>query len=203
MGDGTQLSGTAVQHTYATPGGYEVRLTVADQAGLTGTASKLIQVSPVVVASPPTAVIIGPDLGDNNQVLTFDGSQSAAGSAPIAAYDWDMGDGVRLTDAIVTYVYTVPVRLKSADGHRPGRFVKHGDAGDPSARPSKQGRLAVIAGPGSSAGEPVTFGAANSQQGSAAITSYRWQSGDGWTPARCPTTASLTPTHGLVSITHR
>lgn len=42
MGDGTQLSGTAVQHTYATPGGYEVRLTVADQAGLTGTASKLI-----------------------------------------------------------------------------------------------------------------------------------------------------------------
>ncbi|MFN2135837.1 MAG: META domain-containing protein, partial [Candidatus Promineifilaceae bacterium] len=54
---------------------------------------------------PPTAVIVSGDFADTGQQLTFDGSQSRAGSVPITRFQWDMGDGTQLSGPTVKYTY--------------------------------------------------------------------------------------------------
>lgn len=48
FGDGSGASGSDVTHYYRSPGGYRVRLTVTDNAGLTGTTSLCLPVGPAV-----------------------------------------------------------------------------------------------------------------------------------------------------------
>ncbi|MCP4359729.1 MAG: META domain-containing protein [Chloroflexi bacterium] len=130
----------------------------------------------------PTAVIISEDLAETGQPIFFDGSQSAAGSAPIVRYDWEMGDGALLSGASLSYAYNAPgtftVKLTVTDQAgqnnsttKPVQITPVVEVIPPTA---------VIEGPQMAfVGEQVTFSAANSQQGTAAITSYNWQSGDG------------------------
>jgi heat shock protein HslJ len=114
--------------------------------------------------------------------LTFDGSVSAAGDTPIAGYGWDMGDGTRLSGPTVAYTYDAPgtytVSLMVTD--RSGLSSTATQTVQVSAAVEVVPPTAVIEGPATAfVGEPVTFSAANSQQGTAAITQYQWQSGDG------------------------
>ena len=130
----------------------------------------------------PTAVIVSEDLAETGQPLTFDGSQSTAGDTPIVRYDWEMGDGAFLSGATVPYTYNTA-------GSYTVKLTVTDQAGKTNAT-TKTVQItpvvevvpptAVIEGPAMAfVGESVTFSAANSQQGTAAITSYQWQSGDG------------------------
>ena len=71
---------------------------------------------------PPNAVISGPDTGQVNQPLTFDGGGSQAGSSPISRYDWDFGDGSIAEGANVSHTfsaagtYTVLLTLTDQNG---------------------------------------------------------------------------------------
>ena len=130
---------------------------------------------------PPTAVIIGEDLGDTGQALTFDGSQSTGGDFPIIRYQWDMGDGTILSDATVFYTYDTPgsynISLTVTD-----QLGQSNTATKPiqiSPVVEVLPPVAVIEGPTSTnVGESVTFTASNMQEG-AAVNTYEWQSGDG------------------------
>ncbi len=82
--------------------GNEMQIQTVDGSVINYTA-----VAPAAPA-PPTAVIIGEDLGDIGQQLTFDGSQSTAGALPIVGYQWDMGDGSILSDPLVVYTFDTP-----------------------------------------------------------------------------------------------
>lgn len=130
----------------------------------------------------PTAVISSEDLAETGQPIFFDGSQSTAGSTPIVRYDWDMGDGSLLSGASLSYAY-------NAAGNFTVRLTVTDQAGQSSST-TKSVQItpvvevvpptAVIEGPQMAfVGEQVTFSAANTQQGTAAITGYDWQSGDG------------------------
>ena len=130
----------------------------------------------------PTAVIISEDLAETGQPITFDGSQSTAGDTPIVRYDWEMGDGTFLNGAVVQYAYnnaggyTVKLTVTDQAGQKSETIKSVQISPVVEVTPP----TAVIEGPQMAfVGEPVTFSAANSQQGTAAIASYQWQSGDG------------------------
>ncbi len=93
MGDGATLYGPAIQYTYNTAGTYTIQLTVTDQSGLTNTASKAVTVRPVVDAVPPTAAIEGPAVAFVGEQVTFSAANSQQGTAAIASYSWQSGDG--------------------------------------------------------------------------------------------------------------
>ncbi len=130
----------------------------------------------------PTAVIISGDFADTGQQMTFDGSQSTAGSLPITRYDWDMGDGTPLNGSTVKYTFNNPgsytVTLTVTDqGGQQNTTTKTVQV-NPVVEVVPP--TAVIEGPNAAlVGESVTFSAAGSQQGTAAIANYQWQSGDG------------------------
>ena len=93
MGDGSILSGPSVQYTYNTPGSYQVKLTVIDQAGLSNAATQSVQIRPVVDVTPPTAAIEGPGMAFVGEPVTFSAANSQPGTGAIAGYLWQSGDG--------------------------------------------------------------------------------------------------------------
>ena len=91
-GNGTPhapASSTTQTCTYPDPGSYTVQLVVTDSAGQTATAS-----SQVTVDAPPQAVLTlsSGTIKQGEQVLA-DGSGSTPGSAPVASYRIDCGNG--------------------------------------------------------------------------------------------------------------
>jgi heat shock protein HslJ len=137
---------------------------------------------PPAQPAPPTAVIGGLTLADTGQPLTFDGSGSTAGSTPIVRYDWDMGDGTILSGASVEYTYNTAgsytIRLTVTDQGGQSNTASQILQVNPVVE--VQLPTAAIEGPAEAfVGEQATFSAASSQQGTEAIASYTWQSGDG------------------------
>jgi heat shock protein HslJ len=93
MGDGTILSGAAVQYAYQDAGSFTIRLTVSDRSGLTSSATQGIQVQPVAEAQPPTAAIEGPGMAFAGASVAFSAANAVPGSSDISSYIWDDGAG--------------------------------------------------------------------------------------------------------------
>ncbi|MCP4357946.1 MAG: PKD domain-containing protein, partial [Chloroflexi bacterium] len=98
---------------------FNVILTVTDDKGLQGAVNHTISAepeapqptdTPETPAQPPIAAINGPDLGEVNESLTFDGSASQPGSGgPIVRYQWEFGDGNSDgSGPVVNYTYAAP-----------------------------------------------------------------------------------------------
>jgi len=193
----TQLMPTAVS--------YVVNGTSMQIQTSSGQPINFTSIAPVVVG--PTAVIVSEDLAETGQTMTFDGSQSTAGSAPIVRYDWDLGDGTLLNGQVVQHAYNTAgsytVKLTVTDQAGQTNTTTKSVQITPVVEVTAP--TAVIEGPAMAfVGEQVTFSAANSQQGTAAITSYQWASGDGNTatgPENSFTTIYSTPGTYYVSVT--
>lgn len=97
MGDGTQLSGNPVIHTYATSG---VKLVTANYMKSSGE-QKILE-KQLVVAETITGQI-NADIVDNN--ITF--STSLTGGYGEFIYSWDFGDGGQSNDENPTHLYLV------------------------------------------------------------------------------------------------
>ena len=137
---------------------------------------------PPATAGAPTAVINGPEAADTGELLTFDGSGSLPMGSPIIVYNWNMGDGTVLSGPTVQYSYdtansynvelTVTSQAGTSDTAVQAVLVRPVVNVEPPR--------AAIEGPAAAfVGESVTFSSAGSQQGTAEITGYQWQSGDG------------------------
>lgn len=106
MGDGTTANAVTFQHTYQSPGDFNIVLTVTDGEDLQGTANYIINVilSPPELPSP--VIIIDPPQAEVEQSVTFDGSQSQpGGGGNIVSYNWDFGDGNTASGQTVTHQY--------------------------------------------------------------------------------------------------
>ncbi len=121
--DGTpDAAGATASRTFSAPGTYVVKLTVMDNAGATGFATKAI----TVTASAPTASFAAtPTSGDKPLTVLFDatGSVVTAAGATITAYDWDFtsdniydASGVT-TDFIYTTAGTFTAKLRVTDSN--------------------------------------------------------------------------------------
>ena len=91
FGDGQSSSGAMVTHVYTEPGSYQVRLTVTDQQGASGT-----QTQTVIMAQNqlPIAAFTTTTTTDSGQMkINTDGSASMDSDGSIAQYRWNFGDG--------------------------------------------------------------------------------------------------------------
>jgi len=110
MGDGSTLSDPTVYYTYDTPGSYNISLTVTDQNGQSNTATKPVQISPVVEVLPPVAAIQGPTTATVGEAVTFTASNNQEGAA-VNTYEWQSGDGNNIPPGpnnSFTTVYNLP-----------------------------------------------------------------------------------------------
>ena len=130
FGDGSLAQGVDVTHIYTNLGDYQVTLKVADDKGLSSTATQAIKIVPAPAAPTalptqpaegPDAAISAPGQGEVGQPVTCDGSGSS-GPNPIVTYRWGFGDG-STADAVAvqkTYdaagIYNVTLRVTDDQG---------------------------------------------------------------------------------------
>ena len=116
--DGRKASGTLnPNHTYASPGTYEVVLTVTDNRGDSGTAKITVTVNNV----PPTVNIeVSPTIVKTQDLVTFTTKVNDT-SGDTHTYLWDFGNTKTSTLPNPTHTYTgggtYPVKLKVTDNH--------------------------------------------------------------------------------------
>ena len=118
FGDGTDGTGQAVSHTYATAGAYTVVLIVTDNYRATGTTQKTIYVEEGEPPGPTASFTASPTSGGSPLSVWFDASGSTYDQTPLT-YDWDFGDGstgygqaashLYVTSAARTYTVTLTV----------------------------------------------------------------------------------------------
>ncbi len=116
FGDGSTGTGATPSHAYAAAGTYTVALTVTDDRGATGTASKAVTVTAPPANVAPVAAFTAAAAG---LTATFDASGSSDADGTIASYAWDFGDGTTGTGAKPGHTYatagTYTVRLTVTD----------------------------------------------------------------------------------------
>ena len=90
FGDGSKKTGVTAAHDYGASGTFTITLTVTDEAGQIGVASKTVTVG----TGAPTASFSFAVTAPGSHTVTFDGSASTAvGQAIVSTYIWSFGDG--------------------------------------------------------------------------------------------------------------
>jgi PKD repeat protein len=107
LGDGTTGSGVNVTHSYGAADSYNVTLTVTDDGGSRGSATRNVQVTEQGGENqqPPKALISGPPKGSVGEVLNFSAAGSYDDDGNIVSYKWDFGDGTTGSGINVTHSY--------------------------------------------------------------------------------------------------
>ncbi|MBE1556680.1 collagenase [Sporosarcina limicola] len=106
FGDGQISMEQNPSHIYTEKGTYIVKLTVTDDKGATGTASKNIVIQDGEVNITPVVVINGPETGKVNEAISFTGEGLADGDGQIVSYKWEFGDGQTSMEQNPSHVYT-------------------------------------------------------------------------------------------------
>jgi PKD repeat protein len=173
FGDGSPAVTTPMpSHTYATPGTYQVKLTVVDGSHTEGSKTASITINDQPSASftfAPTAAIQGTS-------VSFSGSGSDPDGS-IARYAWDFGDGQSSAAQNPTHTFTAPgnytVKLTVTDSAGVTASISHTVAVD--ELPTASFTFSPTA---PAAGSAVAFtGAGSDPDGS--IAQYAWDFGDG------------------------
>jgi len=89
---------------------FTVTLTVTDNFGGTDTAQQSIEVQPATngtggTGMPVATFTVDHLIGGTSLRVTFDATESEAGTGSIFEYDWDFGDGDRAVGPVVTHTY--------------------------------------------------------------------------------------------------
>ncbi len=91
-GDGSTGTGVFATHQFRSPGTFQVRLTVTDARGATGTAARPITVAPGV--APTASFTFSPASPGVGQTVFFTAEASrAAAGRQIVSYQWNFGSG--------------------------------------------------------------------------------------------------------------
>ncbi|MFT3943703.1 MAG: PKD domain-containing protein [Ancrocorticia sp.] len=176
FGDGTTATGAKPSHTYTAAGSYNVKLTVTDNRGATGTVTKTVTVAetPVIV---PEANFTTTATGLQ---VAFDGSSSSVQGGSIASYAWEFGDGKTATGAKPSHTYTAAgsynVKLTVTDNRGVTASVTK------AVVVTEAVNAAPVAEFSSSVdGLDVAFDGSASSDADGSIASYAWNFGDGKT----------------------
>ncbi|MBD3165151.1 PKD domain-containing protein, partial [bacterium] len=183
FGDGGNGQGAEVQHTYKTPGTYNVTLLVDDGRGVSN--SRVETSRTIRVNNPPVPVAHAPRLVCPGTEVTFDGSGSYDKDGEITRHIWDFGDGTRTEGARLKHAFEKPGLYRV-------RLTVEDNANTSCGRQSTQTEIRVNAPPVADAGEDKTgyaggahdavqFSAAGSSDPDGDPLTYEWSFGDGTT----------------------
>lgn len=104
FGDGKQGSGVTTTNTYINAGQFKITLTVTDNDGKKGTASKTITVTKA--NQPPTAAFtVTPSTGEAPLTVNLDATASKDADGSITSYQWDFGDGKSGNGVVITHTF--------------------------------------------------------------------------------------------------
>lgn len=173
FGDGQtrESAGPATFHMYGAPGVYTVTLTVADEAGRTALATKV-----VTIGTPHTAPIAHAEASISGLTVSFDPtSTTVAPGSTITDYSWSFGDGATSTEQSPRHryasaqSYTATLTVTDSQGVRsePFTFEVVATHADPSADFAHE-----------ESGLTVTVDATASTAADDATLTYDWQWGD-------------------------
>lgn len=118
-GDGHSYPASSVTHTYTRPGSYIVRVNSPEDVAGTGAGeidSVLVNVAPesgyrlTTGAISVNGKLIDPNATstptfDPRHPLRFEGGVAGQGSAPVARWEWDFGDGSSGSGPVLTHTY--------------------------------------------------------------------------------------------------
>jgi uncharacterized repeat protein (TIGR01451 family) len=176
FGDGATGTGPTPSHVFARPGRYTIALTVTDDDGLTGSASRTLDVA----GASPLAAFTAPT-GAAGVLTAFDGTSSSDPDGTIRTYAWDFGDGGTATGATPGHSFTepnsYPVTLTVTDDDGLVGSVTHLVAIGtvlPTAAFVSGSAAPVV-------GSPVAFDGSGSAVPGGVISGYDWTFGDGGT----------------------
>ena len=181
FGDGAMGEGETAEYAWASPGVYEVTLTVIDNSG-TGSATQTARFE-VIVNTRPFAEA-GPDQFVTASEVQFDGGASRDIDGRIAQYLWEFGDGRTGQGPRPVHFY-----------ERPGTYQVALTVTDDSGAPQSSNRdtmtVTVNAAPIADAGPALTVApgeefvldAGASIDPDGRIAAYVWRFGDGTTKA--------------------
>ncbi len=107
FGDGGTGTGKAVKHTYKKNGTFSIKLTVADDKGMTGTyAQKITVLKP---NTPPVAgFAFSPTTGICPLAVNFDASASRDPDGSIVSFAWNFGDAGTGSGKLTNHTYSKP-----------------------------------------------------------------------------------------------
>ncbi|RMH69715.1 MAG: PKD domain-containing protein [Gemmatimonadetes bacterium] len=103
MGDGTQLQGARVVHTYREPGSYVVTVSVQDNSGAANDTDT--DALTIIINEPPVAEAGTSRYSCVGETIRFDGTKSYDRDGTITQYMWYFGDGNSAEGAIVEHTY--------------------------------------------------------------------------------------------------
>ncbi|MDE0421766.1 MAG: PKD domain-containing protein [Gammaproteobacteria bacterium] len=104
FGNGAIGTGRTVEHVYSESGAFTVRLTVTDDDGVVGEASKELVVNRV----PTARIVADPVDGKAPVTVTFDATASADEDGEIVSYAWEVDGAAPASGATVEHTFTDP-----------------------------------------------------------------------------------------------
>jgi PKD repeat protein len=105
-GDGTESAGASPTHIYATPGSYEVTMTVKDE--LTGSTTTPVIQTIVVNDQPTASFTIAPNPATPGITVALNGGGSIDPDGAITNYAWNFGDGSVGAGTTPSHGYVAP-----------------------------------------------------------------------------------------------
>ncbi|WP_261563382.1 PKD domain-containing protein, partial [Frankia tisae] len=210
FGDGATAAGEKATHTFAQAGDYTVTVTVTDSAGRTSTASAAAHVTAAAAVGPTAQLSAGRSQATAPADIVADASASTAGSSPIADYAFTFSDGTTVgpqasatarhqVTAAGTYTVSVTVRDQAGRTSTANASVQ---VTAPAAAPPRAALISELPPAGGVAAQSVLrLNASGSVAGSAPITSYRFDFGDGTVEA--PSADPTSGYHNYLAGTYR
>ena len=180
-GDGAATDATT-NHSFATPGTYQVSLTVTDDDGASDTATVSVTIDPPNVA-PAARATASPTRAEVNTSISFDGSTSTDSDGSIVSYAWDFdGDGAA-TGATTNHsfatpgTYQVSLTVTDDDGASDTATVTV-TIDPPNVAPTA---VATASPTTAEVGTNISFDGSGSTDLDGSIVSYGWSFDDGGT----------------------
>ncbi len=188
FGDGKSSVQPLVEHSYHVPGVYQARLEIKDNSGLeSGTVVHDIVVHVDDPTNSPPVAEAGVDFSAKvGETVRLDGGNSADSDGGVVGYEWDLGDGRKVSGqspAVAWFEpgqYTVTLTVADAAAGSPSTGVDSltvtiidADNVSPIARVEPDRGAAI--------GESVAFTGKTSEDPDGSILLYAWDFGDGTT----------------------
>lgn len=172
FGDGATSTDSKPQHTYASVGDFQVKLTVTDNDGATDSVTKTV--TTVANTKPVAAFTASVD----KLSVAFDGSGSTDDDGTITSYAWDFGDGSTSTAQKPSHTFgsagDQTVKLTVTDNDGASDSITKTVTTTSNAKPKADFTFDVD-------DLAVAFDGSSSSDSDGTIASYSWDFGDGST----------------------